>query len=175
MTFDLADAQSILARTPASLHALLHGLPPGWIHGNAGPATWSPYEVVAHLAYCETTVWPGRIRRIMEEGERRPFEAVDRTGHTDAFRDWPIDDVLEAFAARRADTLAFIDTLGLTPADGDRTGIHPSLGVVTLRQLLSIYVLHDLTHTKQIVRTMAAQYATEIGPWGEREHYAHPR
>jgi len=49
----------------------------------------------------------------------------------------------------------------------DRTGIHPKFGTVTLRQLLSTWVVHDLTHIYQISRVMAKQYESEVGPWKE--------
>ncbi|MDP4262720.1 MAG: DinB family protein [Bacteroidota bacterium] len=37
----------------------------------------------------------------------------------------------------------------------------------TLRQLLSTWVIHDLTHMAQITRVMAKQYKGEMGPWVE--------
>jgi hypothetical protein len=36
-----------------------------------------------------------------------------------------------------------------------------------LRQLLSTWVVHDLTHIAQVTRVMAKQYKEEIGPWIE--------
>ena len=53
----------------------------------------------------------------------------------------------------------------LTPADLDRRGLHPSLGEVTLGQLLSTWVVHDLDHVVQISRTMAKVYGEAVGPW----------
>ena len=50
-------------------------------------------------------------------------------------------------------------------ADLDRRGLHPELGVVTLRQHLATWVAHDLGHIDQIVRAMARQYSDAIGPW----------
>ena len=44
-------------------------------------------------------------------------------------------------------------------------GAHPALGTVTLRQLLSTWVAHDLSHLTQITRVMAKQYRDEVGPW----------
>lgn len=41
----------------------------------------------------------------------------------------------------------------------------PSLGSVTLRQLLAAWVVHDLGHIAQAVRVMAKQYREAIGPW----------
>jgi len=47
----------------------------------------------------------------------------------------------------------------------EKMGIHPKLGEVSLRNLLSTWVVHDLTHIAQITRVMAKQYTTEMGPW----------
>lgn len=46
-----------------------------------------------------------------------------------------------------------------------RRGTHPDFGEVTLRQLLATWVVHDLNHLWQIVKTMAKQYTDAIGPW----------
>ena len=51
------------------------------------------------------------------------------------------------------------------PSDLDRAGRHPSLGPVTMRQLLATWVAHDLDHVVQIARVVARQYADEVGPW----------
>ena len=45
------------------------------------------------------------------------------------------------------------------------TGIHPEFGKVTLKELLSTWVAHDLGHIAQISRVMANQYGSEVGPW----------
>ena len=47
----------------------------------------------------------------------------------------------------------------------DKHGRHPELGVVTLRQLLSTWVVHDLGHIRQVVRVMSKQYREAVGPW----------
>jgi len=51
--------------------------------------------------------------------------------------------------------------------DLERIGIHPTFGDVTLSQLLAAWVVHDLNHLDQIVKTMAKQYKDAIGPWRE--------
>jgi hypothetical protein len=45
--------------------------------------------------------------------------------------------------------------------------MHPSLGPVTLRQLLATWVAHDLGHVAQVARVMAKQYRDQVGPWVE--------
>ncbi len=46
MDFDLVLATQVLRRTPATLQALLGGLPAAWTHAAEGPATFSPFDVV---------------------------------------------------------------------------------------------------------------------------------
>ena len=46
-------------------------------------------------------------------------------------------------------------------------GIHPAFGQVTLSQLLSTWVVHDLSHIAQISRVLAKQYKEAVGPWIE--------
>ena len=47
------------------------------------------------------------------------------------------------------------------------TGSHPAFGAVKLRELLSAWIVHDLTHISQIVRVMAERYRADVGPWNE--------
>ena len=65
----------------------------------------------------------------------------------------------------RRDNLSQLAALRVTEADLDRKGRHPELGPVTLRQLLSTWVAHDLDHVVQVSRTLARQYTDEVGPW----------
>ena len=37
--------------------------------------------------------------------------------------------------------------------------------VVTMRQLLATWVVHDLSHIGQITRTTARAYTAAVGPW----------
>jgi hypothetical protein len=53
----------------------------------------------------------------------------------------------------------------LTDARLALEGEHPELGTVTLRQLLSAWVVHDLGHLAQCARVMAKQYRDAVGPW----------
>ena len=73
--------------------------------------------------------------------------------------------MLVEFAQLRKNNLAELRSWDLTPAALDLPGIHPSLGPVTLRQLLASWVVHDLEHIAQVSRVMAKQLRTEVGPW----------
>lgn len=165
--FQLADAVALLQRTPASLDALLRGLPDLWVRGTEGPDTWSPYDIVAHLTYAEHESWIRRIRHILEHGESVVFPPFNRAGHLDRMMGESFDQVLDGFARARAESLETLEALHLTPADYERRGLHPRLGPITLGSVLATWPVHDMTHLHQLSRVMARQYGEAVGPWAK--------
>jgi hypothetical protein len=163
--FVMEEGVVILARTPATLDALLRGLPDGWITAHEGGDTWSPFDVVGHLIHGERTDWMPRVRTILEHGAARPFHKFDRLAQFELSKGRTLASLLDEFAALRRDNLRDLAALGLSDADLDRPGMHPELGGVTLRQLLATWVAHDLDHVMQISRVLGRQYADAVGPW----------
>jgi uncharacterized damage-inducible protein DinB len=161
---ELDDIVAVLARTPASLKALLEGLPRTWADATEGGETWSPYDVVGHLIHGERTDWIPRARHILA-GESRPFDKFDRTAQFTESRGKSLGELLETFAELRRENVAALSSMNLTDEDLNRKGLHPELGEVTLGQLLATWVVHDLDHVGQIARTMAKTYADAVGPW----------
>jgi len=167
MEFHLDQAKEILRRTPATLNALLADLPNDWVLSNEGPETWSPYDVIGHLIEGEETDWIPRARIILEQGETRPFDKFDRVAMFQKSKGKSLLELLAQFEQLRGESLRQLDEMKLTPELLQKRGTHPALGVVTLSQLLSAWVVHDLGHIRQIVRVMAKQYREAIGPWTE--------
>jgi DinB superfamily len=161
---DLGDVVAVLARTPASLTALLEGLPATWVRATEGDQTWSPYDVVGHLIHGERTDWMVRVRHILA-GEARSFDSFDRKAQFRLSQGATLTDLLATFARLRKHNVDELVSMKLTNADLNRTGEHPELGEVTLGQLLATWVVHDLDHVVQIARTMAKVYAEDVGPW----------
>jgi hypothetical protein len=161
----MEEAVAILARTPATLDALLRGLPDGWIRAHEGGETWSPFDVLGHLIHGERTDWVPRARTILEQGEGRAFDKFDRFAQFALSEGRTLTSLLDEFATLRQENLRAVAALGLTDADLDRRGRHPELGVVTLRQHLATWVAHDLDHVMQIARVLARQYSDDVGPW----------
>ncbi len=162
--FHLAEAVAVLERTPASLSALLRGLPDWWVRATEGEGTWSPYDVIGHLIHGERKDWLPRVRHILA-GDQRPFEPVDRKAQFTESQGRSMDELLATFAELRRESVAALLEMNLTRTDLDRTGQHPALGTVTLGQLLATWVTHDLDHVGQIARTMAKRYTHAVGPW----------
>jgi hypothetical protein len=165
MRFELDQAIAVLARTPAVMRASLDGLPASWLTGNEGASTWSPYDVIGHLIHGEKTDWIPRARIILESGPARPFDPFDREAMLRLDRTRPLGELLGEFTALRAANLDTLRGWKLTAADLAKPGAHPSLGAVTLAQLLATWVVHDLDHVVQVARVMAKQYTAEVGPW----------
>jgi hypothetical protein len=165
MEHDLSRTISLLARTPASLDALLRDLPDEWAQRNEGADTWTAFDIVGHLIHGEHTDWMPRARMVLQSGEARAFEPFDRWGHVHESQGKSMGQLLDTFARLRSANLDALGGLNLRAEDFERRGRHPALGVVTLSQLLAAWVVHDLTHLHQISRVMAHQYREAVGPW----------
>jgi hypothetical protein len=165
MDFELTHATAILRRTPATLNSLLRDLPDPWLVQNEGPETWSPYDVMGHLIHGEETDWIPRAKIILEHGETRAFEPFNRVAMFEEPKRKSITELLDTFAELRAENLRELESLNLTTELLDKRGRHPEFGVVTLRQLLSTWVVHDLGHIRQVVRVMSSQYRDAVGSW----------
>jgi hypothetical protein len=168
--FNLSDAVAVLTRTPATLNAMLRGLPDVWVLRNEGRSeqgkdSWSAFDIVGHLIAGERTDWMPRVRVVLDNGESRPFDPFDRFAQAKESQGKSLEQLLDEFARLRAENLVALQALNLTPKDLTRCGKHPALGVVTLRELLATWTVHDLTHLHQLSRVMAHQYREAVGPW----------
>ena len=165
MALDLDRATEVLSRTPAVLRALLQGIDESWALATEGPETFSPFDVVGHLIDGEETDWIPRARIILARGTSPTFEPYDRFRHRARNRGRSLESLLEEFRRLRDANLELLESWRLTPAQLGLPGNHPSLGPVTLQQLLAAWVVHDLGHLAQVARVMAKRYRKEVGPW----------
>ena len=165
MEQNLPQTIALLARTPATFNAFLRELPDSLTRQNEGGDTWSAYDIVGHLVYAERTDWMPRVKIILEFGDTRAFEKFDRLGQVKESQGKTLAQLLDEFARVRAENLNDLRALNLQTKDLNRRGTHPSLGAVTLSQLLATWAAHDLTHLHQLSRIMAHQYREAVGPW----------
>ncbi|WP_348263686.1 DinB family protein [Telmatobacter sp. DSM 110680] len=166
MAHNLQDTVALLERTPGALDELLRGLPETWTHHNEGGETFTVVDVVGHLIYADRVDWMPRAHMILEHGENKPFDPFDRRGHVEECRGKSLPRLLDEFRRVRAGCLDDLRALNLQPEQLELRGRHPSLGAVTLSNLLATWAAHDLTHLHQISRIMAHQYRDEVGPFG---------
>jgi hypothetical protein len=164
MTGYIAEMTALLARTPDVLRTLLIGLPDAWTDAQDVAEGRRPRDVLGHLITGEETDWIPRTRRILEQGTSLPFDRFDRFAMLERDAGVPLDDLVERFAALRGASLAALAELAVD-ADLDRRGLHPSLGEVTLRELLATWAVHDLDHIAQIYAGLAGSHDADVGPW----------
>jgi len=165
MEHKLQDTVALLSRTPAALRALLLDLPDTWTGQNEGQGTWTVYEVLCHLIHGELTDWIPRANRILQYGRTKAFDSFDRRAQEHESSGKSFQDLVEEFSRLRLQNLNELDNMKLVSTDLAKQGLHPSLGIVTLSQLLATWAAHDLTHLHQISRIMAHQYRKAVGPW----------
>jgi hypothetical protein len=165
MNFQLADGVAVLERTPSTLRTMLDGLGPGWIDGTEGAETWSPYVIVGHLVHGEKGEWIPRAKIILAQGPQRRFTPYDRFAQFEESKGKSLRQLLDEFATLRQANLTTLAGWNLGESQMELEGEHPEFGLVTLRQLLSTWVVHDLGHVAQVARVMAKQYKSAIGPW----------
>ncbi len=165
MQFSLPHALQVLERTPQSFRALLGGLTEDWTAPNEGPDTFSAFDNVGHLIHGERTDWIPRARLILEQGPNRRFAPFDRFAQYRESRGKTLAELLDEFALLRGENLSTLRGWNLSEPQLALEGEHPSLGRVTLGQLLATWVAHDLGHLAQTARVMARQYREAVGPW----------
>lgn len=164
MEFLLSDALKMLYRTPRILKVLLTDLNEGWTRNNEGGDSWSAFDVVGHLIHGEKTDWLVRAKIILGDGPKE-FTPFDRFAQNELSQGKSLEQLLADFELFRTRNLEELRSLKLTESDMIKRGIHPEFGEVTLRQLLSTWVAHDLGHIYQISRVLAKNYQQEVGPW----------
>jgi hypothetical protein len=167
MQFNINSALQILERTPGVVETMLENLPDEWIMNNEGGDSWSAYDVVGHYIHGEKTDWIPRMQIILSDNKEKQFAPFDRFAQFSDNKGKSLGELIAEFKKSRNENLQYLKSIRFSDELLNRTGIHPKFGSVTLKQLLSTWVVHDLTHIYQISRVMAKQYESEVGPWKE--------
>jgi len=165
MKLELEEAISILEKTPVILKTYLKGLPENWTKNNEGENTWSPFDIVGHLIIGEKTDWVVRAEIILADSMDKNFKPFDMVAQFSYSEGKSLDQLLDTFEILRIENIIKLRAMAITDKQLLLTGIHPEFGEVSLKELLSTWVVHDLGHIGQISRVMAKQYKSEVGPW----------
>lgn len=141
----------LLAATPEILRGLMCELTEEDALWKPAPDRFSVAQVLSHLVRAEGHRYRARIDRLLEE--ERP--ALEASG------DWAPDDApdpeldFDHFEEQRDANVEFLR--GLEAGAGDRAGIDPAAGEVTLTQMLNEWAAHDLDHIAGIVELVRAR------------------
>jgi len=164
MKFNLEKTKEIIERTPSVLYALLKGISHDWIYNYEGEKTWRVFDVVGHLIVCEKTDFIPRAEIILCDAKSKILNPIDMRAQFEWDKHKNISDLLKEFEQLRYENIQKLSAMNLTEKDLQKTAIHPKIGELSLRELIATWAVHDLNHISQIVRVMAYQYKTEVGP-----------
>ncbi|HEY3231678.1 MAG TPA: DinB family protein [Roseiflexaceae bacterium] len=135
-----------LAATPRDLARMLRPVDEPSARMRPLSDEWCLADVIAHLGFIEER-YLARLRRIVEQDNPyEPYLHPDAGAH-DLTRS--LADLCAEFAARRAETLAFL--ADLDQRDWGRPLVHETIGPTRLRDQVQALVTHDNQHLEQIV------------------------
>jgi hypothetical protein len=166
MICEVESAVDVLNRTPKVVRAMLTGLTGTWTAGGS-ETNWAPFDIVGHLVHGEQTDWIPRAEIILEHGREKTFTPFDRLAQFEMSKGQSLDELIDQFESLRAKNIETLRSWNLSDAQLRQNGKHPELGTVTLRQLIATWVVHDLTHIRQIATFIAKKCDPDVGPWKE--------
>lgn len=161
-----AAVAKLLQSAGAAIRAELSSLPESALTFHPAAGEWCVKEVLGHLIESERRGFAGRIRFILDAG--------DKAGEGLKLEGWDQEVVARErndCARNGADLVAEFDRLraesvklaaGLTAADLARGGSH-RVGFLTVRDLLHEWVHHDRNHMRQMLANVQAYAWPHMG------------
>jgi uncharacterized damage-inducible protein DinB len=143
---------SRMSRTAEDLAAALRTRPEA-VARRPAENSWAAIEVLCHLRDTED-LFLSRFQAILAENEPKLSGPPDNERMT-AERQYLKDDApraLETFRAKRQANLKFLR--GLTPAQLERGGTHPTRGRMTIKDFVAVMASHDDNHLEQLRRAL---------------------
>lgn len=137
-----------LRRTPAEVAKLLDGLSEAQLNQAPADGGWAIRNVLTHLRDAQGVLAFRLDLFLAHEHPVLESKAVWTWAANEQERPPTAWDIFEAYKASRAETLAKLEQLPL--ADWWRTGWHEEFGEMTLRQQVSYFAAHEVTHLAQI-------------------------
>lgn len=121
-------------------------------------ASWGPMETLAHVAEM-IPYWLGQIELILDADEPVPFGRMQtdvvRIGLIERDRILPVRELMARISADADRAAGRLAELG--PADGERVGIHPRDGHVSVAAIAERFIAGHLEeHGRQIEEILAA-------------------
>jgi hypothetical protein len=111
---------------------------------------WSPRQVIHHVADSEAQSYARLRRLIVEPGTQ--IQGYDEGAwgehETLGYRELPIENSINVFAAVRASSLEILKRL--TPEQLNNSGIHSESGEYSINTWLATYIKHPSEHAEQL-------------------------
>ncbi len=146
--FTAEEIAALLESTCALIDAEMRALGDDGCRFHYEPGEWCVNECVGHLIEAEKRGFAGRIRDLLAG---KPIESWDQAQVARERRDCErvSQSLWMELMGLRNSSIALVRSL--TAADMDRSGTHPKVGMLRVRDLLQEWVHHDRNHTKQLL------------------------
>ena len=145
----------VQAGTAKKLERLLKGVPASRLRKRPSPEKWSVGEILAHLADSEIVIgW--RLRQILG-APGTPIQGYDQDSWAAAGHYGKRDPrkSAEQFRVVREANLALLKSLA--PEQWKHHGMHAERGQESIEHIVRMIAGHDINHTKQVERLVAAK------------------
>ena len=156
------EVAAVLETSGEAYAGLLRTLPPEVATWKPAPGEWCVNECVGHVVEAEKRGFAGRIRTILAEHEPQlqPWDqpAVAAARHDCEKRP---DSLLDEFTPVRRESVELVRSL--TDEELGRGGVHPTVGRLTVRDLLHEWVHHDGNHLRQAYANVQAYVWPDMG------------
>jgi hypothetical protein len=148
--FDPAEALEQLRKTPLEVAALIEGLGEEAMTRPAPDGGWAIRNVISHLRDAQG-VLDFRIDLFLkEENPVLEMKQVWTWAKHESERPPSTREIFETYLSTRREVIAKLETIPL--ADWWRMGRHEEFGIVSIKQQVSYFASHELTHLPQIER-----------------------
>jgi hypothetical protein len=138
------------------------GLPAALLRWHPAPGEWCILEVIGHLIEAEERGFAGRVRTLLAESDPT-FRTWDQEAVARERRDCAREPagLLAEWTRLREASARIVDTV--RPGDLGRSGRHPSVGRLSIADLLAEWVHHDRNHQRQILANVQAYVWPHMG------------
>ena len=157
-----AEAADVLETSGRAYVNILRAVPPDAASWRPAPEEWCANECLGHIIEAEKRGFAGRIRLILDTDNPRlatwdqPTVARDR--HDCEKKP---EDLIQEFEPLRRDSLAMLRSLREDQLT--REGAHPTVGQLTVNDLIHEWVHHDGNHLRQVVANIQAHVWPKMG------------
>jgi hypothetical protein len=158
----LEGAAEWLARTPGILGAHVQNQSREMLDRRPRANAWSQTEILAHLADFEVICFQARVETILAGLPVLPMKPDKRAVDIPYAAMNPFA-CLDRFSGDREQSLKRIRQL--SPDQLTCRAVHAELGEITLGNLLAEWVIHDLSHIRQLIVAAAQSFLPATGPW----------
>lgn len=150
----------LLESTCALIEAEMNALGDEGCRWHYKPGEWCVNECVGHLIEAERRGFAGRIRDLLAG---KPIQSWDQAQVARDRKDCErmSQSLWMEFMGLRHDSIALVRSL--KPADMDRSGTHPKVGLLRVRDLLQEWPYHDRNHTRQLLYIQQERVYPDMG------------